>query len=728
MNANKKSAFSLQVSDNGIGWITIDVPGESQNTLRGEFVDEITALFDEIESNSGIKALILTSGKDDNFVAGADIAMLESIKTAQEATELALTGHKVFSRLENMNMPVVAAIHGACLGGGLELTLACSHRVCTDDRSTKLGLPEVQLGVLPGGGGTQRLPRLVGIASALDMMLTGRQLVAKQAKKLGLVDEVVPLANLRKAAEKIAIRQIGRKRRKISELKLELKPSSLLKLPELQKLVLETSSFGRNIIFDKALQTVNKKTHGNYPSPPKIIECVKVGMEEGFEAGMATEAKLFGELVVSPESEQLMNIFFATTELKKDSGVESDAKPQNIARVGVLGGGLMGAGIAFVTADKAGKPVRIKDMNSEGINHALKYCWEIYRKRIKRKRISINHASKRFAAISGTTDYSGFKRVNLVVEAVFEDLDLKQKMVKEIEENCHEDVIFATNTSSIPISDIASASQRPERVVGLHYFSPVDKMPLLEIIKSDKTSDEVIATCVEFGRQQGKTVIVVRDGAGFYVNRILAPYMNEAGQLVAESVAVDRLDKALVNAGFPVGPMTLLDEVGIDVATKVAPILEEAFGSRMAPPAMFDKLKSDDRKGRKNGRGFYRYDVKGSKPVDESIYLALGIQPGNTMDDSTIVQRCLLMMVNEAVRCLEDGIIRNVRDGDIGAIFGIGFPPFLGGPFRYIDSIGAQEIVKQMEMLEKIHGERFKPAQLLVEKAEAGEKFYPSKD
>ena len=449
-------------------------------------------------------------------------------------------------------------------------------------------------------------------------------------------------------------------------------------------------------------------------------------MEEGFQAGLTTEAKLFGELVVSPESEQLMNIFFATTELKKDNGVESDAKPQDIARVGVLGGGLMGAGIAFVTADKAGKRVRIKDMNSQGINHALKYCWEIYRKRIKRKRISINEASKRFAAISGTTDYSGFKRTDLVIEAVFEDLSLKQKMIKDIEENCGEKTIFATNTSSIPISEIASASQRPEQVIGLHYFSPVDKMPLLEIIKSEKTSDEVIATCVEFGRQQGKTVIVVQDGAGFYVNRILAPYMNEAGQLVAESVAVDRIDEALVNAGFPVGPMTLLDEVGIDVATKVAPILEEAFGKRMAPPAMFDKLKSDDRKGRKNGRGFYRYDVKGKgkKPVDESIYLALGIQPGNMLDDSTIVQRCLLMMVNEAVKCLEDKIIRNVRDGDIGAIFGIGFPPFLGGPFRYIDSIGAEEIVKQMEMLEKIHGERFKPAQLLVDKAESGETFY----
>lgn len=720
------SAFSLAVSDNGVGWITMDVPGESQNTLRGEFADEITALLDQIEKDKNIKALVLISGKETNFVAGADISMLEKITSADEASALARQGHEIFKRLEDLNMPLVAAIHGACLGGGLELALACSHRVVTDDRLTKLGLPEVQLGVLPGGGGTQRLPRLVGIASSLDMMLTGKQLVPKQAKKLGLVDEVVPLANLRKAAEKLALKNIGKKRRKTREQKNEFSIGSVFKMPELQKLALETSSYGRNIIFDKALQTVNKKTQGNYPSPPKIIECVKVGMEQGFEAGLQTEAKLFGELVVSKESAQLMNIFFATTEMKKDTGVDSEVEVQSVERVGILGGGLMGAGIAYVTADKAGKRVRIKDMNEKGVNHALKYCWDIYRTRIKRKRISINEASKRFAAVSGTTDYSGFKRTDLVIEAVFEDLELKQNMVKDIEEACSDNVIFATNTSSIPIADIAKASKRPERVIGLHYFSPVEKMPLLEIIKSDKTSDEVIATSVEFGKQQGKTVIVVKDGAGFYVNRILAPYMNEAGNLIVEGVAIDRLDKALVKAGFPVGPITLLDEVGIDVATKVAPILQNAFGDRMAPPEMFDKLKQDDRKGRKNSRGFYQYTgkSKGSKPVDESIYQLLGTQPTNSMSADEIVERCLMMMINEAVLCLEDGIIRNVRDGDIGAIFGIGFPPFLGGPFRYIDSLGADKVVEKLQALAQAHGERYTPAKLLVEKAEKGESFY----
>ncbi|MGX5173666.1 fatty acid oxidation complex subunit alpha FadJ [Aliikangiella sp. IMCC44653] len=724
--SNQTSVFSLQVDKEGIGWVTIDVPGESQNTLRAEFVNDFEEIFAQIKSDAAIRALVLISGKPTNFVAGADISMLEKINTAQEATEVALKGHAVFKQLEDLPMPVIAAIHGACLGGGLELALACSHRICTEESITKLGLPEVQLGVLPGGGGTQRLPRLIGIAASLDLMLTGKQLVAKRAKKLGLVDEVVPLANLKVAAAKLAKKEVNNSKRKVRELKPKFNVSGLFNTSELQKLALETSSYGRKIIFDKALQTVEKKTKGNYPSPPKIIDCVKVGMEEGFDAGLAVEARHFGELVVSKESAQLMNIFFASTELKKDKGVDADVEPVEINKVGVLGGGLMGAGIAYVTANKAGKRVRIKDRDDAGINHALKYCWEIFRKSVKRKHLSINDASKRFARLSGTKDYRGFKQLDLVIEAVFEDLELKQTVLADIENHCNSDVIFATNTSSIPIDKIAEKSQRPERVIGLHYFSPVEKMPLLEIIKGKATSDQVIASCVAFGKAQGKTVIVVKDGAGFYVNRILAPYMNEAGQLVASGVPIDYLDKTLVNAGFPVGPMTLLDEVGIDVATKVAPILEDAFGERMQPPAMFDKLKEDDRKGRKNGRGFYMYagNSKGKKPVDESIYRLLGVQPDNRMAPESIVDRCLLMMVNEAVLCLQDGIIRNPRDGDIGAIFGIGFPPFLGGPFRYIDSQGAAQIVEKLKALQQNFGDRYKPADLLVEKAQSGASFY----
>ena len=502
----------------------------------------------------------------------------------------------------------------------------------------------------------------------------------------------------------------------------------MLSAKELQKLALETTSFGRKIIFDKALETVNKKTRGNYPSPAKIIKCVQVGMEEGYEAGLETEAKLFGELVMSEEASQLMNIFFASTDLKKDTFVSDGIKSQPIDRVGVLGGGLMGAGIAFVTADKAGKKVRIKDQNEKGVNHALKYCWEIYRNKIKRKHMTVNDAGQRFAAITGTTSYQGFKRCELVIEAVFESLELKQQMLKDIESVSEGNAIFASNTSSIPITQIAEAAKDPSKVIGLHYFSPVDKMPLLEIVITDKTSEEVIATCVEFGKAQGKTVIVVKDGTGFYTSRILAPFVNEAGHMLAEGVAIDRLDKALKDAGFPVGPITLLDEVGIDVGTKIAPILAESFGDRMLPPKLFSKLEQDNRKGKKNKRGFYKYagsaKKKGPREVDQSIYTLLGVSPNNNMSGDAIAERCLLQMINEAVLCLQEGILNSPRDGDIGAIFGLGFPPFLGGPFRYVDSQGAASIVKRMNELEKQFGERFKPAQRLVDMAASNKTFY----
>ena len=727
-NNSTNAAFDLQVSEQGIGWITIDVPGESQNTVKAEFVDEFESIFKQVETNQSIKALILISGKSDGFVAGADISMLQNLTSEQQVEELAKTGHKVFNRLESLNMPVVVAINGACLGAGLELALACSYRICTDQSSTKLGLPEVQLGVLPGGGGTQRLPRLIGVASSLDLMLTGKQLNGKRAKKLGLVDEVVALSNLRKAAEKAALRLVNKTKKVVSQLKPEVTVKGIFAVAQLQKLALETSSYGRKIIFDKALAAVNKQTRGNYPSPAKIIKCVEVGMEQGFEAGLDIEAKLFAELVMSPQASQLMNIFFATTELKKDTGVKEKVELKDLKRVGVLGGGLMGAGIAFVTADKANKKVRIKDQNDQGVNHALKYCWEIYRNKIKRKHLSVNDAGQRFSSITGTTSYQGFKRCDLVIEAVFESLELKQNMLNDIESVCEGNAIFASNTSSIPISQIAQKAKHPEKVIGLHYFSPVEKMPLLEIVITDKTSPEVIATCVKFGKQQGKTVIVVKDGTGFYTSRILAPFVNEAGHMVAEGVAIDRIDQALMNAGFPVGPITLLDEVGIDVGTKIAPILAESFGDRMLPPKLFSKLEQDDRKGKKNKRGFYLYvgqsSKKGPKQVDQSIYTLLGVNPNNSMADAHIVERCLLQMINESVLCLQEGIIDSPRDGDIGAIFGLGFPPFLGGPFRYVDKVGVSVVLEKLKQLENQYGERFKPATRLEEMAKGSLSFY----
>jgi 3-hydroxyacyl-CoA dehydrogenase/enoyl-CoA hydratase/3-hydroxybutyryl-CoA epimerase len=711
-----KSALH-SVVDDGLAVLTLDVPGESQNTLKAEFASQMDSILDELDRRTDIRGVIIISGKPDSFVAGADIGMLKNVRSADEAAEISRVAQRTFARLSDLRVPVVAAIHGACLGGGLELALACHARVASDDSKTRLGLPEVQLGVLPGGGGTQRLPRLIGLAPALDLMLTGRQLTGRKARAIGLVDEVVAKANLLKAARHWIER--------LSQGKV-VRDSFQWKLSHIQRLVLEKNPLGRQIVFDQVRKRTRKKTGGHYPAPEYIIDAVEAGMEKGLAAGYETEARLFGRLVVSPVARQLMEIFFATTALKKDPGIDGQAETKAVHKVGVLGGGLMGAGIAFVTAARAGLPVRIKDRDEAGVSHALQYSWKILSKWKKQKRLTSLEFSRTWARLTGATDYSGFAEADVVIEAVFEDLALKQQVLADIEKVSRKDVIFASNTSSIPITQIAAKSRHPERVIGMHYFSPVEKMPLLEIVRGEKTADWVVATCVALGKAQGKTVIVVNDGPGFYTSRILAPYVAEAGYLLSEGVPVDRIDVALKAFGFPVGPLALLDEVGIDVGTKIAPVLHAAFGDRMAPPDAFAKLAESGRKGRKNGRGFYRYDqaFKGKRPVDESVYADLGVRPIADVDGTVIAKRCVLQFVNEAARCLEEGIVRSARDGDIGAVFGLGFPPFLGGPFRYMDSRGLAQIVDDLKSLEKTHGERFRPAKILESMAANGRSFH----
>ncbi|MBT1446323.1 fatty acid oxidation complex subunit alpha FadJ [Shewanella sp. JM162201] len=705
-----EKTFSLTRRDDGIALLTMDVPGETMNTLKAQFAPEITAILQEIKADSSIKGLVLVSGKPDSFVAGADISMLDACKTAEDARLLSRQGHHVFAELEGLNIPVVAAIHGVCLGGGLELALACHQRVCSDSSKTMLGVPEVQLGLLPGGGGTQRLPRLVGIATALDMMLTGKQVRPKQAIKMGLVDDVVPQSILLETAIKMAA--AGKKSRAPKKTSLVTK-------------LLEGTGVGRNIMFDQAEKQVMKKTQGNYPAPLKIIDCVREGMAKGMEKGLEVEAAHFGALVATPQSAALRSIFFATTEMKKETGA-GDVAPRAVKKAMVLGGGLMGGGIASVTTTKAKVPVRVKDISEKGLSNALGYAYKLLDKGVKRRHMTPAERDKLMALMTTTTDYRGVKDADIVVEAVFEDLNLKHQMVRDVERECAEHTIFASNTSSLPITQIAAAAARPENVIGLHYFSPVEKMPLVEVIAHDKTSPETIATTVAFARKQGKTPIVVKDCAGFYVNRILALYMNEAAQLLLEGQSVEHLDKSLVKFGFPVGPMTLLDEVGIDVGAKISPILEKELGERFKAPAAFDKLMADERKGRKNGKGFYLYGKAAgkTKKVDESVYGVLGLVPGTAKEAGEIAERCIVQMLNEAVRCLEEGIIASPRDGDIGAIFGIGFPPFLGGPFRYMDTMGAAKLVGLLEGYQRRFGDRFTPAPLLKSMAAEGKSFY----
>ncbi|MEZ9230822.1 fatty acid oxidation complex subunit alpha FadJ [Vibrio amylolyticus] len=709
---SQSKVFHLKVDENKVAWLSIDVPGEKMNTLQAAFADEMKDIFVELEAyQNEVKGVVIYSEKPDNFIAGADIRMLAACTTASEAQALAKQGQEMFQALSDLPYPVVAAIHGPCLGGGLELALACDYRVCTDSDKTRLGLPEVQLGLLPGSGGTQRLPRLIGLLPSLDMILTGKQLRAKKAKKLGVVDACVPQSIL----FDVALSMIDKASKKNTNKGQARKAST-------KETLMSKTGLGRKVVFEQAAKKTHQKTRGNYPAADAILEVIRHGLEKGLTKGYELEAKRFGELVMTEQSKALRSIFFATTEMKKENG--SSAEPLKTHQVAVLGGGLMGAGIAHVSTSKAKLPVRIKDVSNDGVLNALQYNYKLFEKQRKRRIISKAQLQSKMMSLSGGIDFERFNQMDVVIEAVFEDLSLKQQMVADVESNAKDSTIFATNTSSLPISKIAEKAQRPENVIGLHYFSPVEKMPLVEIIPHQSTSEETISTVVALAKKQGKTPIVVKDSAGFYVNRILAPYMNEAAEVLLSGEPIEHLDKALLDFGFPVGPITLLDEVGIDIGAKIVPILVEELGERFQAPDVFDTLLNDGRKGRKANKGFYSYKGK-KKDVDKSVYKLLKLTPEARQSEKDIAIRCTLLMLNEAVRCLDEGIIRSARDGDIGAIFGIGFPPFLGGPFRYIDKLGVKTVVEMLNQHAEKYGNRFAPCDGLLTRAGINQPFYP---
>jgi 3-hydroxyacyl-CoA dehydrogenase/enoyl-CoA hydratase/3-hydroxybutyryl-CoA epimerase len=727
------STFRIDTGQDGVALLLMDIPGEAVNTLRASFQEDFEQAFKQLAADPAVRAIVFASGKPDSFVVGADIEMFGAIKTQTEATALSRGAQAAMARIEELSKkkPIVAAIHGPAMGGGLELALACTYRIASDSSKTQLGLPEVQLGLLPAAGGTQRLPALIGIANALDIILAGKSVRPSKARKLGLVDEVVPRPILLEVARKRAL-ELANGELRPQRTKLDFKgglPKVLRSMADaevLQAVALEDNPLGRRILFQQAKKALLRKTHGHYPAPEKALEAVRVGVEKGAEEGYRAEASLFGELLVGDVSRRLVEIFFATQALKKDTGVDDPTvKPRKINKVAMLGAGLMGAGIAYVSAE-AGIPVRLKDKDDAALGRGLKQVAGILDERVKRRRLTRRERDEKMALVTGTTDYSGMKNAGVVVEAVFEDIQVKQAVLKDVEREAP-GAIFASNTSSLPIGKIAEGAERPDKVVGMHFFSPVNKMPLLEVIRAPKTSSETVATVVALGKKIGKTVIVVNDGVGFYTSRILAPYVNEASFILTEGAAVEDIDRALVEFGFPVGPMQLLDEVGIDVGGKVAHIMHAAFGDRLKPPPGFEKLVESGRLGRKTKKGFYVYADGSSreKVVDRTVYdLMPGGQRRASPPAAEIAERCVLQMVNEAALCLGEGILRSARDGDVGAVFGLGWPPFRGGPFRYADSLGAAPVVEKLRRWQDKFGPRFVPAPLLVEMAKSGARFH----
>jgi 3-hydroxyacyl-CoA dehydrogenase/enoyl-CoA hydratase/3-hydroxybutyryl-CoA epimerase len=699
----------------GIAWLRLDDPGKKVNTLS-------TRLFAWFEEQIALlerqrpEGLVIYSGKPDGFVAGADLEELLRLTDKESVTAMLQRGHDLMERLAGLPFPTVAAIHGACLGGGLELALACKRRVATEHPKTKLGLPEVQLGLIPGLGGTQRLPRLIGVPDALDMILTSKQVDARKARRLGLVDDTCDPTDLRTAAER-AVRGGG-------EQKKTKKPMASRAGDWLSR-----TPLGGPMVWDKARAEVMEKTGGHYPAPLVAIEIVREGMKLPLRRALDLEAGAFSELVLSDTAKNLISIFFTKNDVEaRAAKIAKAARP--VETVGVLGAGFMGAGIAQVLAYK-GVPIVLKDRDLAAVGRGYGFCWQQFRGLVKRRRLTEPAAKAAMGRILPTVEVEALRPADFVIEAVFEDLEVKRNVIRETEAVAPEGLIFASNTSSIPIGKLAEASRRPENVVGMHFFSPVAKMPLIEVIRHPGTSQEALATTVEMGRKMGKTVIVVGDGPGFFTSRVLGTMLNEAAWMLAEGARIDQVDGVMTRWGWPVGPFALLDEVGLDVAAHVGEVMRDALGERVAPPPVFQRMMDDKRLGRKAKRGFYLYEEKegkegkgkSGKKVDEAVYPLLGWH-GKPLSDQEVVERCWLQMLNETARCMEEGIITNPADVDIGVIFGFGFPPFRGGLLREADRQGLEWVVEKLDGYAEKYGERLRPAALLREMAGRGAKFY----
>jgi 3-hydroxyacyl-CoA dehydrogenase/enoyl-CoA hydratase/3-hydroxybutyryl-CoA epimerase len=705
------NAVSLKVESDGVAWISFDGPGKL-NILTSAVMKRLDDLVVEAEQGIAarrINAVVFRSGKDGSFIAGANIDEIAAITDPREGEAKARQGQGVFTRIANLRVPTVAAIDGICLGGGTELILACNYRLASDRKETRIGLPEVMLGILPGFGGTTRLPRLVGLSNALPMILTGKPVDAKKAERMGLVDERVPAPVLYARAHEVA-------------LALSAGQSLTRKLQRpLPSRLLDSTGPGRRLVLQQARKQVVKETKGKYPAPLKILDIMPEILSSDVDRALTIEARAIGELVTGDISKNLIHVFRLSEAAKKSPVSE---EPRSVERVAVLGAGVMGGGIAQLLAYR-GFAARMKDIKPEAIGLGLKHAWDAFDKAVKRRRLDRREAQKMMQRISPTLDYSGFGAVELVIEAVIEKMDIKKSVLREVESKAAVGTVITSNTSSLSITEMQSALNRPADFCGMHFFNPVDRMPLVEIIRGKQTSDAAIATVFAVTRKLEKTPVLVNDGAGFLVNRILAPYLNEAGWLLADGATIEAIDKALGRFGMPMGPIRLLDEIGLDVSRHAGKVMHEAFGERMRPAPPLVALEHSKRLGKKGGRGFYKYEHGKAKDVDPAVYSELRLsKTARQPSEAEIQQRAVYVMINEAARILEDGIVATPGDVDLAMIMGTGFPPFRGGLLRYADKVGLPRIVSQLESFRTELGERFEPAPLLKQLAATRASFY----
>ena len=701
------SAFTVTLVD-GIATLVFDLPGEKVNKFTAAVMDELDGLIAGFERRDDLKTIVITSGKPDMFIAGADISEIKGLTTVEQALAKARRGQDVFARIARLaatkHIPIVAVIDGPCLGGGMELALACTHRVVTDADKTKLGLPEVTLGIIPGWGGTQRLPRLIGLPGSLDLILSGRHVAGVKAFKMGLADACIARAFLADELPKFLARL-----------------TSFQRVPLARSVRMMAAPGFRSLVLRAARKEVMRKTHGLMPAPLGALEVLGRTAVMSMPHGLACEAEVFSRLAVTPECHNLVDAFFANEDVKKSGG--RPAHP--VAAAGVLGAGIMGGGIAWAFA-AAGIPVRMKDLKWEAVAKGLQQAATYDAALMKLRKITPGEHSLRMHRIAGTLDFTAFDRLDLVVEAVVEDLVIKRAVLAGCEKFVRPDCVLATNTSSLSVTDMATALARPERFVGMHFFNPVNRMPLVEIIAGPASSSEAVQLAAATARALGKTVVVVRDCPGFLVNRILLPYLNEAARTVEDGAGIEQVERVISHFGMPMGPFTLTDEVGIDVGYKVAKILHHGYGDRHAVADLLTCMHEElHLKGTKGGRGFFIHEGHHALLNPEIATAVTRLQElqhrtPHAISDDEVRDRCLLTMVNESARCVEEGVVAKASHLDLAMLMGTGFPPSRGGPLHYAQSLGLPTVVERLKRLEGAHGSRFAPAALLVEHARSG--------
>jgi 3-hydroxyacyl-CoA dehydrogenase/enoyl-CoA hydratase/3-hydroxybutyryl-CoA epimerase len=698
--------FQLSI-ENRVAVVTFDLPDSKVNILNKAVMETFDRLLDTLAAGKDeLRGAVIISGKEGNFIAGADLAMIEAIADREEASRFARQGQKIFGKLASLHLPVVAAVHGACLGGGLELALACHYRVVTDDSRTFLALPETQLGIIPGFGGTQRLPRLVGLVEALTMITTGSRVFSAKAVRIGLADARVVREHLLDAAFCLLDRGIPGRRKK-----------------PFTRMLLETNPLGRKIIFSRTRAAVVRKSGNHYPALFAAIRAVETGCKRGMQEGLAAEARMLGEMAVTDVSKRLLSVFRLREQFSR-----IPAEPaEEVGMVGVIGAGVMGGAIMTLTAEK-GMKVRLIDLAFPEIGRALQALHRHVAKKRRKGIYSSTRAQWIPARVTCDTEVRGLGGADLIIEAVVEKMAVKKEVFTKLAAAVGPNTLLTSNTSSLSITEMARGITNPNRFAGLHFFNPVDKMPLVEIIRGNETSSETVSRLRHFACRLGKIPIEVRDRPGFLVNRLLLSALNEAVRILEEGTPLAVIDHALLDFGLPMGAFILLDVVGLDIAAHVADILQQGLGERLVPSPLLTAMCRAERFGRKNGRGFYRYDAAGRRHEDREVarVLAPHLRGKSTAADQTIVERVLLALINEAAYCLEEEVVTTAAAVDAAMIFGAGFPPYTGGPLRYADILGMVSVVEKLSKLAETSGERFRPAGLLLELLDSGKGFYTS--